>query len=441
MAAPLLHQHLQKHLQTTLHAEKALHILKHAFPGSGLNISANNLAVPLPHKDIPTYLLTNNKAQPWELLPTKAAALEQYPNFFNAACMFFGSINRDLVNRVPLCVVPPTKVGLDLALVLRNLGIINDFELFQKRSRLRKGDMLWPRGKEPEDMIDVKLYMQTHLRLKLRWDLHKPLWSAAPTPESASTSPSHPLHLHDHLPLSVKSISKASQPIFMYPQQIIAKRTEMQSGIFLMYHHSLGIITDAQALLYDVPGLVIAHLGLPHSHATQISGALRLRFMRERAAQALLPGGGGRAAVGSGVVPLKSWSMVDWVSSTVAQRQATLDPSSTAGQAAQIEEEMLRSVEKMRSEVSRLDVSDSLHEELVAWEITQNNIVERVPRFILENEQAMLQLQKTMGRGSDQGRESSYATAHSGSPIRVPWTLLPTEDAQTGRQQQQHHRP
>lgn len=110
MAAPLLHQHLQKHLQTTLHADKALKILKHAFPGSGLNISANNLAVPLPHKDIPTYLLTNNKAQPWELLPTKAAALEQYPNFFNAACMFFGSINRDLVNRVPLCVVPPTKV-------------------------------------------------------------------------------------------------------------------------------------------------------------------------------------------------------------------------------------------------------------------------------------------------------------------------------------------
>lgn len=61
-----------------------------------------------------------------------------------------------------------SQVGLDLALVLRNLGIINDFELFQKRSRLRKGDMLWPRGQEPEDMIDVKLYMQTHLRLKLR---------------------------------------------------------------------------------------------------------------------------------------------------------------------------------------------------------------------------------------------------------------------------------
>lgn len=87
----------------------------------------------------------------------------------------------------------------------------------------------------------------------------------------------------------------------------------MPSGIFLMYHHSLGIITDAQALLYDVPGLVIAHLGLPHSHATQISGALRLRFMRERAAQALLPGGGGGAAVESGVVPLKvrDWKVLE----------------------------------------------------------------------------------------------------------------------------------
>lgn len=56
----------------------------------------------------------------------------------------------------------------------------------------------------------------------------------------------------------------------------------------------------------------------------------------------------------------------------------------------------------MRTEVSRLDVSGSLHEELVAWEITQNSVVERIPRHVLENEQAMLLMQKspTNGRGA-----------------------------------------
>lgn len=76
----------------------------------------------------------------------------------------------------------------------------------------------------------------------------------------------------------------------------------MPAGIFIMYHHSLGIITDAQALLYDVPALVVAHLGLPHSHATQISGALRLRYMREKAKELLSASSG---SSGSNPMPLK----------------------------------------------------------------------------------------------------------------------------------------
>lgn len=44
---------------------------------------------------------------------------------------------------------------------------------------------------------------------------------------------------------------------------------------------------------------------------------------------------------------LQSWSMVDWVNDTVAERQATLDPSQTAGQVSEIEEDMLRRVEKV----------------------------------------------------------------------------------------------
>jgi hypothetical protein len=48
-----------------------------------------------------------------------------------------------------------------------------------------------------------------------------------------------------------------------------------------MYHHELGLITDAQAEQYDVPALAAAHLGLPLGMVVQIRGALRRKAAQE----------------------------------------------------------------------------------------------------------------------------------------------------------------
>ena len=88
-------------------------------------------------------------------------------------------------------------------------------------------------------------------------------------------SPSAPLaqvpqHTFAALPLSVRNVSKASQPVFADLAQLRALRERLPSGVFIMYHHQLGLITDATAEHYGVPGLVLAHVGLPYSHVAQV---------------------------------------------------------------------------------------------------------------------------------------------------------------------------
>jgi hypothetical protein len=160
---------------TTTTASNALEILRQAFPLSselhstlGRNSGRNGIAVPLPRKDHPTYVLPNNKEQPWELLPTKAAAYAAYPNFFNASCGFFGSIGRDVSRGKPSCVIRPSVLALDLSKALQNLGIIRSFEVAQHLDRISDRDYVWPEGEHPQSAEELRLYPQSFLRLNLR---------------------------------------------------------------------------------------------------------------------------------------------------------------------------------------------------------------------------------------------------------------------------------
>lgn len=283
MAAPLLNPLVSKMHQTTSTLERARRILRTVFPAAE-QLSDKGLAVQLPHRDVPTYILPNQTAQPWELLPMKVAAMAQYPNFFNHSCIFFGSLKRDVLNNLPFCLVRPTRLSIDLAKVVRNLGIVDDFEIVQRRDRLRPYDFVWtPDQPEPEDMYDVALFPHRRIRMHLRTDLFslRPKSrcgsaSSSQLPLSAQLAPALGL-----LPFSTKNISKASQPVLMYPQQLEIARQRLPAGIFICYHHEMGLITDAVAELYDVPVLVTAHVALPMSRVAQIRGALRMKAKEE----------------------------------------------------------------------------------------------------------------------------------------------------------------
>ncbi|GFR53255.1 hypothetical protein Agub_g16032 [Astrephomene gubernaculifera] len=320
MAAPLLDPLLAKMQQTKLTAARAAGVLRAAFPAE--RATENNIAVQLPRRDVPTYVLPNNKAQPWELLPMKAAAMAEYPNFFNNSCTFFGSMKRDIVNGLPFCLLRPSRLAIDLSKVVRNLGIVDGFEVVQRRRKLGQHDFVWTSDQpEPDHIYDVALFKQRLIRLHLRTDLYSlnatsGSCAATPLPPSAQLAPAFGL-----LPLSVKNVSKASQPVLMYPRQLEQARERLPAGVFVCYHHELGLITDAVAELYDVPALVAAHVGLPLSQVVQIRGALRLKA-KEEAGRPLRQ-----------VTPLKSWNMVE------AVRRRMVDRLAVAEQPAEVEAE------------------------------------------------------------------------------------------------------
>lgn len=130
--------------------------------------SKHTIPVSLPRKDHPVYLMPTKQAQPWGLWPMKAAAYAQYPNFFSNSCTFFGSIDRDIKLGRPHSILRVSKLSLDLAKVMRNLGILGSFHIGQKLEHLGDNDYVWQEDLEPEHVSELKLYKYKYLKLGLR---------------------------------------------------------------------------------------------------------------------------------------------------------------------------------------------------------------------------------------------------------------------------------
>lgn len=197
--------------------------------------------------------------------------------------------------------------------------------------------------------------------------MFKPAWGSP-----QQTLSQTPLDVPEALPLSVVNISRPSQPVYLTPNVIKQELQRYPSGIFVMYHHQLGITTDAALGLVREPGLVMAHVGLPYSHVAQVQASLKQRLQEQQErGQApehalvlkvscdlrckLLPA---RAVVSLSLprfVPapvsfalLQSWSMVDFVQERLAERRQQLGAGPIVERQKQ---EIRRLVERTRKEV------------------------------------------------------------------------------------------
>ena len=341
-------------------------------------ISKNTIPLLLsPRRKQPTYLFNSNE-QPVDLLPMKVraadalpcntrsflslfiqvAAFREYPNFFNVSCNFFNSIGRDQQCRRPQSVIRVTSTSLDLAKVLRNLGIISSFQIGQKTNHLSSEEYIWQPEDEPAHAAELKVYKQKFLRLDLRWELYKPIWQLASHSSSLSSTP---LAIPgEHLPLSIKNISKASRPVLMMPAQMSQAKERHPSGIFIAYNDKVGITTCAFLEQLQLPGLVMAHLGLPFSHAAQIKAAARHKISSESSLALEL------------MVKLKDWSMVDWVRETIVRRrEADVGSMDRVNQIERIKELVGATKRETRLEAAELDTSDELARELVGLSVVQ----------------------------------------------------------------------
>jgi hypothetical protein len=285
------------------------------------------------------------------------AAFRDYPNLFNASCNFFNSIQRDQHLQRPESIIRVTQASLDLAKVLRNLGIISSFSIGQKTNLLSKEDFVWQQQVEPSHAFELKTYKYKFLRLELRWELLKPIWQLSPS--SSPPLSSTPLVIPgEHLPLSVKNVSKASRPVLMTSKELLSEKAKHPSGLFIAYNDRLGITTCAFLEQLQLPGLVLAHLGLPFSHVAQVQAAARHKISSEASVPLELMG------------KLKDWSMVEWVSESIqARTEADRDSKEKASQVERINRLVGATKRESRIEAGELDRSGELAREIVGLSV------------------------------------------------------------------------
>jgi hypothetical protein len=199
------------------------------------------------------------------------------------------------------------QVGLELSRTLCNLGILADFSVGQRLSRVKGHARLWdPAATSIASAAEAAGHPAMYLTLHLHWDKHKPLYSsaalaaappAAAAAESGAAGRPHvahegftpPVSLNSPTPESIKLMSKPSHQRWMGLQQLLALRRRSRPGIFLLSSHQ-GLITDIDAELRGMGGIVLAHIGLPMGHVVQLRGLLKQKHEAELIAAAAAAG-------------------------------------------------------------------------------------------------------------------------------------------------------
>jgi len=227
--------------------------------------------------------------------------------------MLLGTLKRGVQQRCATVSLPLSKAGLELARTLRTVGVIDGVTVFQKAARINGGHhRIWPPGVEPATSADVAGYPAMYLRLNLAWERGAPAF----TPPGAAGALGAPLTYTAPTPETVKIISKPTAQRHVSVQELLSVRRVSPPGLFLMSTER-GLMTDIEAELRGVGGVLLAHLGLPLPHVLRLRGVLRQKHLREEAAAA--------AAAASGAppparVPLSEWDLAGHVASQVLPR-------------------------------------------------------------------------------------------------------------------------
>jgi ribosomal protein S8 len=203
-------------------------------------------------------------------------------NFFGNACMFFGSLQRGLILRHPHVTFPLSRVGLHMAKLLANIGVIDSYRVVQNHGRIKQSSYV----RLPEGGADVTstsdLFRCPHLYLHLTFtqEPFRPL--VAPPSGNALHSP---IPYHDKLPTSVSIISKPTRKVSHTARELAALKARYGPGILLLSTRR-GVITDVEADAYGMGGgIPLGHIGLPLGHVAKLRAIVRMKQAEEAAAE------------------------------------------------------------------------------------------------------------------------------------------------------------
>jgi hypothetical protein len=201
-------------------------------------------------------------------------------NFFGNACMFFGSLQRGLILRHPHVTFPLSRVGLHMAKLLANIGVIDSYRVVQNHGRVKHSSYV----RLPEDSqvtSTSELFRCPHLYLHLTYaqEPFRPLVA----PLSGNTLHS-PIPYRDRLPSSVTVISKPTRKVYNTAKEVAALKARYGPGILLL-STTQGVITDVEAAAYGVGGgIPLGHIGLPLGHVAKLHAIVGMKRAEEEAA-------------------------------------------------------------------------------------------------------------------------------------------------------------
>jgi ribosomal protein S8 len=234
--------------------------------------------------------------------------------------MLLGTLKRGVQQKNAAVTLPLSKAGLELARTLRTLGVIDDVSVFQKTARIRGGHhRIWPPGAQPASSAEAAGYPAMYMRVKLAWERGAPAFS----PPGAAGALSQPLTVVAPTPETVKIISKPTAQRHVDLQQLLAARRVTPPGLFLLSTPH-GLLTDIEAELRGIGGILLAHLGLPLPHVLRLRGVLRQKHLADEAAAAVgsdgSSGGGDGSSGSKRPTPLAEWDLPGHVAGAVLPR-------------------------------------------------------------------------------------------------------------------------
>jgi ribosomal protein S8 len=210
---------------------------------------------------------------------------------------------------------------LDLARLFTALGLIADYSVLQKASRVRGHARRWPPGALPPSTAAVQGYPGMALRLHLGYNQAAPLLGSGGGAGLALEA----LEVPGPVPSSVAAYSKPSVQRHVSAAALLSLRAHKPPGLFLLSTKA-GLLTDIEAELLGEGGVLLGYCGLPLVKVLQLRGLLKGRLEAQQAAAAA-------AGVPPGAFRYKGLSEWDPVAEVGPLLEARLDPGQYRGAA------------------------------------------------------------------------------------------------------------
>jgi hypothetical protein len=249
-------------------------------------------------------------------------------NLYSSVCRVLGALNRGAVHKQPHVTVPASRTAWELGRALTAAGVLAGVAPAAPSSRRRGGSgrrrpLAAPSADDTAadpNAPSTTTTATTALRYALRYDRGAPLFS----PPGAAGHLSSPLSLGAPVLEACRALSRPTKIRRCTLPELRALRRTLPPGLLLLSTDAGGLLTDAEAEMMGVGGVVLGHVQVPLAQALQARALLQDKRRREEEEEEEEQRAAAAGAKGASSprrrVPLSEWASREHVARTVLPR-------------------------------------------------------------------------------------------------------------------------